>query len=30
VIVYEKAQVDENKLTDAAIELGADDVRSGG
>lgn len=28
VIVYEKAQVDENKLTDAAIELGADDVRS--
>ena len=28
VIVYEKAQVDENKLTDAAIELGADDVRA--
>ena len=28
VVVYEKAQVDENKLTDAAIELGADDVRS--
>jgi YebC/PmpR family DNA-binding regulatory protein len=28
VIVYEKTQVDENKLTDAAIELGADDVRA--
>jgi len=28
LIVYEKAKVDENKLTDAAIELGADDVRS--
>jgi YebC/PmpR family DNA-binding regulatory protein len=27
VIVYEKAAVDENQLTDAAVELGADDVR---
>ena len=30
LVVYEKAAVDENKLTDAAIELGADDVRSEG
>jgi YebC/PmpR family DNA-binding regulatory protein len=29
-IVYEKAIVDENKATDAAIELGADDIRSEG
>ena len=28
LIIYEKVKVDENKLTDAAIELGADDVRS--
>jgi YebC/PmpR family DNA-binding regulatory protein len=28
LIVYEKGAVDENKVTDAAIELGADDVRS--
>jgi YebC/PmpR family DNA-binding regulatory protein len=28
LIVYEKSAVDENKLTDAAIELGAEDVRS--
>jgi YebC/PmpR family DNA-binding regulatory protein len=28
LIVFEKGTVDENKLTDAAIELGADDVRS--
>jgi YebC/PmpR family DNA-binding regulatory protein len=28
LIVYEKSAVDENKLTDAAIELGADDVRA--
>jgi len=27
IIAYEKAAVDENKVTDAAIELGADDVR---
>ena len=27
LIAYEKAAVDENKITDAAIELGADDVR---
>ena len=27
IIVYEKDKVDENKLTDAAIELGAEDVR---
>ena len=30
VIVFEKAAVDENKLTDAAIELGAEDVRDDG
>ena len=30
LIAYEKAAVDENKITDAAIELGADDVRSEG
>jgi len=30
LIVYEKSAVDENKLTDAAIELGAEDVRSEG
>jgi YebC/PmpR family DNA-binding regulatory protein len=29
-IVYEKASVDENKATDAAIELGADDIKSEG
>jgi YebC/PmpR family DNA-binding regulatory protein len=29
-IVYEKAGVDENKATDAAIELGADDIRTEG
>jgi YebC/PmpR family DNA-binding regulatory protein len=29
-IVYEKAVVDENKVTDAAIELGADDIRAEG
>jgi YebC/PmpR family DNA-binding regulatory protein len=29
-IVYEKAVVDENKATDAAIELGADDIRTEG
>ncbi len=29
-IVFEKAAVDENKATDAAIELGADDIRSEG
>jgi YebC/PmpR family DNA-binding regulatory protein len=28
LIVYEKSAVDENKVTDAAIELGAEDVRS--
>jgi YebC/PmpR family DNA-binding regulatory protein len=27
VVVYDKSLVDENKVTDAAIELGADDVR---
>jgi YebC/PmpR family DNA-binding regulatory protein len=30
LIAYEKAAVDENKITDAAIELGADDVRTEG
>jgi YebC/PmpR family DNA-binding regulatory protein len=30
VIVYDKAAVDENKITDAAIELGADDVKAEG
>ena len=30
MIVFEKAVVDENKVTDAAIELGADDVRTEG
>jgi YebC/PmpR family DNA-binding regulatory protein len=30
VIVFEKAGVDENRLTDAAVELGADDVRDEG
>lgn len=30
LIAYEQTHVDENKLTDAAIELGADDVRSEG
>ena len=29
-IVFEKAAVDENKATDAAIELGADDIRAEG
>jgi YebC/PmpR family DNA-binding regulatory protein len=29
-IVYDKAAVDENKATDAAIELGADDIRTEG
>ncbi|HVZ74226.1 MAG TPA: YebC/PmpR family DNA-binding transcriptional regulator [Polyangia bacterium] len=29
-IVYDKATVDENEVTDAAIELGADDVRTEG
>jgi YebC/PmpR family DNA-binding regulatory protein len=29
-IVYDKTAVDENKATDAAIELGADDIRSEG
>jgi YebC/PmpR family DNA-binding regulatory protein len=28
LVVYEKGAVDENKVTDAAIELGAEDVRS--
>jgi YebC/PmpR family DNA-binding regulatory protein len=28
LIIFDKAAVDENKLTDAAIELGAEDVRS--
>jgi YebC/PmpR family DNA-binding regulatory protein len=28
LIVFEKAAVDENKLTDQAIELGADDIRT--
>jgi len=30
LIVYEKSAVDENKMTDAAIELGAEDVRAEG
>ncbi len=30
VIAYDKTAVDENKVTDAAIELGADDIRSEG
>jgi YebC/PmpR family DNA-binding regulatory protein len=30
LIVYEKAAVDEEKVTDQAIELGADDIRSEG
>jgi YebC/PmpR family DNA-binding regulatory protein len=30
IIVYEKGAVDENQLTDAAIELGAEDVRAEG
>ncbi|HEY0706827.1 MAG TPA: YebC/PmpR family DNA-binding transcriptional regulator [Polyangia bacterium] len=30
LIAYDKAAVDENKITDVAIELGADDVRSEG
>ena len=30
LIVYEKAAVDEDKLTDQAIELGADDIRTEG
>ncbi len=30
LIVYEKGAVDENKVTDAAIELGAEDVRDEG
>jgi YebC/PmpR family DNA-binding regulatory protein len=30
VIVFEKSAVDENKLTDAAVELGAEDVRDDG
>jgi YebC/PmpR family DNA-binding regulatory protein len=30
LIAYDKASVDENKITDAAIELGADDVRTEG
>jgi YebC/PmpR family DNA-binding regulatory protein len=30
LVVYEKAAVDENKLTDQAIELGADDIRTEG
>jgi YebC/PmpR family DNA-binding regulatory protein len=29
-VVYDKTAVDENKVTDAAIELGADDVRTEG
>jgi YebC/PmpR family DNA-binding regulatory protein len=28
VVVYDKGSVDENKVTDAAIELGADDVKA--
>lgn len=28
IVAYEQAAVDENKLTDAAIELGADDVKT--
>jgi len=30
LVVYDKSLVDENKVTDAAIELGADDVRAEG
>jgi YebC/PmpR family DNA-binding regulatory protein len=30
VIVYDKTTVDENRLTDAAVELGAEDVRDDG
>jgi YebC/PmpR family DNA-binding regulatory protein len=30
LVVYEKATVDENKLTDQAIELGAEDIRTEG
>ena len=30
LVVYEKAAVDEDKLTDQAIELGADDIRTEG
>jgi YebC/PmpR family DNA-binding regulatory protein len=30
IVVYDKASVDENKVTDAAIELGADDVKAEG
>lgn len=30
LIVYDKTGVDENRLTDAAVELGADDVRDDG
>jgi YebC/PmpR family DNA-binding regulatory protein len=30
LVVYEKAAVDENKLTDQAIELGAEDIRTEG
>jgi YebC/PmpR family DNA-binding regulatory protein len=30
LIAYEKAAVDENQLTDAAVELGAEDVRADG
>jgi YebC/PmpR family DNA-binding regulatory protein len=30
IIVYEKAVVDENRLTDQAIELGAEDIRTEG
>jgi YebC/PmpR family DNA-binding regulatory protein len=30
IVVFDKAAVDENKVTDAAIELGADDVRDAG
>jgi len=28
IVMYDKAAVDENRVTDAAIELGADDVRT--
>ena len=30
LVVFEKAAVDEEKLTDQAIELGADDIRTEG
>jgi len=30
IIVYEKAVIDENRLTDQAIELGAEDIRTEG